>query len=219
MAFYSKVIFLKLKVKIHPTVYISKKTIFGGYNVIHNNVNIVNSTLGYATYVGKNCLMPNVFIGSYCSISENVKVLPYTHPTSLHVSTHPAFFSLLKQSGFTFVKKQSFQEQLFFDKEKGVNVKIGNDVWIGSNVLIMGGVEIGDGAIVAAGSIVVKNVPPYAIMGGVPAKVIRYRFNEEQVKILSKIKWWYKSPNWLEENAELFTNIENFISTLNILNK
>lgn len=219
MVIYSKIVFFKRQVKIHPTVFISKKTVFAGYNVIHNNVNIVNSSLGYASYVGKNCIMPNVVIGSYCSISGNVEVLPYTHPTSIHVSTHPAFFSLLKQAGFTFAKKQLFQEQLFFDKEKGVNVKIGNDVWIGSNVLILGGVEIGDGAIIAAGSIVLKNVPTYAIIGGVPAKVIKYRFHEDQVKFLLKIKWWDKSPKWLAENAELFSNIENFISKLNTLNK
>lgn len=219
MVFYSKIIYFKLRVKIHPTVYISKKTIFAGNNVIHNNANIVNSSLGYATYVGKNCIMPNVVLGSYCSIAGNVEVLPYTHPTSIHVSTHPAFFSLLKQAGFTFTKKQLFQEQLFFDKEKGINVKIGNDVWIGKNVLIMGGIEIGDGAIVAAGTILLKNVPPYAIVGGIPAKVIRYRFNEEQIRFLTKIKWWEKTPNWLSEHVELFSDIEKFCFTVNIDNE
>jgi acetyltransferase-like isoleucine patch superfamily enzyme len=210
MVFYSKILFYKLRVKVHPTVYISKKTTFAGNNVIHSGVNIVNSILGHATYLGKNCIMPNVVIGSYCSIAGHVEVLPYTHPTSKYVSTHPAFFSLLKQAGFTYAEKQLFQEELFFDKEKGINVKIGNDVWIGANVLIIGGVEIGDGAVVAAGSIITKNVPNYAIVGGIPAKVIRYRFNEEQITFLSKIKWWKKTPKWLSEHAELFSDIENF---------
>jgi acetyltransferase-like isoleucine patch superfamily enzyme len=94
------------------------------------------------------------------------------------------------------------------------DIVVGNDVWIGENVIIKGGLEIGDGAIIAAGSIVTKNVEPYSVVAGVPAKVIRYRFTKEQIVSLLKIKWWEKDSFWLENHSELFSDIENFISVL-----
>jgi acetyltransferase-like isoleucine patch superfamily enzyme len=209
----------KNKIKIASSVYLNSKTIFGGCNIIHSNCTIVNTEVGFASYLGPNCILPNVIIGKYCSIASNVKVLPATHPTKTFVSSHPSFFSLLKQSGFTFVENQKFQEILYLYPKSTIHIKIGNDVWIGDDVKIIGGIEIGDGAIVAAGSIITKNVPPYAVMGGIPAKVIRYRFNEEQITFLSKIKWWEKDPNWLSEHSELFLDIEKFIYTLKINNE
>ena len=83
-------------------------------------------------------------------------------------------------------------------------VKVGNDVWIGTKVMIMGGVTVGDGAVIGAGSIVTKDVPPYAIVAGVPAKVIRYRFSSEVIDLLEKIQWWNFSPNVLKRNINLF---------------
>ncbi len=92
---------------------------------------------------------------------------------------------------------------------------IGNDVWIGSKVLIIGGIEIGNGAIIAAGSVVTTTVLPYEIVGGVPAKKIRSRFTDEQISFLEEIKWWDKSPKWLQENIALFEDIELFIDKAN----
>lgn len=90
-------------------------------------------------------------------------------------------------------------------------IEIGNDVWIGDSVLILDGVKIGDGAVLAAGAVVTADVPPYAIVGGVPAKVIRYRFNEDEIEHLIKLKWWDKSEQWIKENAHLFSNVKKFI--------
>lgn len=91
-------------------------------------------------------------------------------------------------------------------------VEIGNDVWIGSHVLIMDGVKIGDGAIIAAGAVVTKDVEPYSIVGGVPARHIRYRFSEEQIKKLLQLKWWEKDFGWIKEHYRDFRNINEFIA-------
>ena len=85
-------------------------------------------------------------------------------------------------------------------------VYVGNDVWIGSHVLINGGVTIGNGAVIGAGAVVVKNVPPYAVMGGVPAKVIRYRFSEDMIAKLEEIHWWNMSEDFLKSKIDVFQN-------------
>lgn len=90
-------------------------------------------------------------------------------------------------------------------------IQIGNDVWIGSNALIKSDVTIGDGAVVAAGAVVTENVEPYVIVGGVPAKLIRYRFTTEQIEALLRIKWWDRDDSWFQENRKYFTDVAGFI--------
>ena len=209
----------RIKIKIDSSVYLNSKTVLGGYNTIHSNCIIPNTKVGFASYIGPNCFLPNVIIGKYCSIASNVKILPATHPTKTFVSSHPSFFSLLKQAGFTYVQNQKFQETLYLSPKNDVYVEIGNDVWIGDDVKIIGGVEIGDGAVIAAGSIITKSVPPYAIVGGIPAKIIRYRFSEEQIVFLKKLKWWDKNQKWLSERVELFSDIEKFVFKINFENE
>ena len=210
MIIYGKYLYFKYRIRVSPKAYISRKTILSEYNSIHSKVNIINSSIGYATYIGDKTQLPDAEIGSYCSISKNVELLKYTHPTSKFVSTHPAFFSLLEQSGFTFTSEQLFQEELFYDDKKKVRISIGNDVWIGTNVLLMGGIRISDGAIIAAGAVVTRDVLPYEIVGGIPAKTIRFRFNEDEICFLNKIKWWNKSTSWLKLNIGLFSDIKDF---------
>ena len=86
--------------------------------------------------------------------------------------------------------------------------KIGNDCWLGSDVTLIGGVEIHDGAVVLAHAVVTKDVPSYAIVGGVPARVIGYRYNEETIQFLQKIQWWNNSLEWFDENWHLLNDIE-----------
>ena len=93
--------------------------------------------------------------------------------------------------------------------------KIGNDVWIGEDVKILGGVTIGDGALVAAGAVVIRDVPPYTIVGGVPAKVIKSRFEPSQVEFLLKFQWWNKDEDWIKNNVEKFQDITQFYLAYN----
>lgn len=133
------------------------------------------------------------------------------HPSSVFVSSCPSFYSTFKQNGQTFVRKNKFEERLSID---GYDAIIGNDVWIGSDVVIKGGVRIGDGAIVAMSSVVTKDVPPYAIVGGSPAHIIRLRFTPEQIKRLIEFKWWDKPDEWLYAHADEFENIEVFLNII-----
>ena len=192
-------IYLKKKgVFISSNCIITRRTFFEGRNIINSKCNVANSKIGKGTYIGANSNLSNVEIGKYCSIAQNVKIISTTHPTSKFVSTHPAFFSVHKQAGFTYTSEQKFEETIFFDKKNSLTVKIGNDVWIGQDVKIIGGVEIGNGAIIASGAVVTKNVTPYSIVGGVPAKHIKFRFSENIIVFLEKYKWfiiYYKKSN------------------------
>jgi tetrahydrodipicolinate N-succinyltransferase len=91
-------------------------------------------------------------------------------------------------------------------------VIIGNDVWIGANAVILDKVKIGDGAVIAAGAIVSKDVKPYTIVGGIPAKPIKKRFSEEEIEKLLEFKWWEKDIRWIRENYELFSKPAEFFS-------
>lgn len=143
---------------------------FEGNNVIGDN-SLFSGYIGYGSYIGKNCWIEGK-IGRFCSIANEVEIIVGNHPGQLFVSTHPAFFSVEKQAGFTYVNNNLFEELSY--AEENYFVSIGNDVWIGQGVRILNGVKIGDGAILAAGAVVVKDVPPYSVVGGVPAKQIRY---------------------------------------------
>jgi len=187
---------------------------FDGMNKIGKNAVFGDSHIGYGSYIGSDCQIINTAIGKYTSIAPGVKVILGQHPSDTFVSTHPCFYSLRKQSGFTYVSHQLFNEFKWIDKERKISVVIGNDVWIGANVMIMAGVKIGDGAIIAAGAVVTKDVEPYGIYGGVPAKIIRHRFNSGEINYLLNLKWWDKDERWIKEKAYLFININNFISEL-----
>ncbi len=183
---------------------------FEGSNKICRGAYVKNLSIGYGSSVGSNSYLHNVTIGRYTSVGDNVVVVSATHPMEPFASTHPAFYR--ENSRERFVGADRFCEYLTCDN--GIAVEIGNDVWIGSHVLIKGGLKIGDGAVVAMGAVVTKDVEPYSIVGGVPARVIRYRFEKEQRDILLEKKWWNKSLIWIRENAESFADVTNLIELL-----
>jgi len=176
---------------------------FGEYNTFYDYSNINNSTFGNFVYVGQRTIINNASIGNYCSIAPDVKIGLGIHSINL-ISTFPAFYSMRKQCQITFVSEG---DDLIQESGK---ITIGNDVWIGANAIILDNVTIGNGAIIAAGAIVNKDVPPYSIVAGVPARFIKSRFSEEEINILLKSKWWLKDISWIKENYKLFNNPKDF---------
>ncbi len=178
---------------------------FGIYNKIYKFSRLRDSELGDFSYVARNCQIYQTKIGKFTCIGPNVNTGMGAHPSAEFVSSHPLFYSTLGQSsGLVIVEKNLFDE---FPE-----TVIGNDVWIGNNVTIKYGVTIGDGAIIGSGAVVTRDVEPYSIVGGVPAKIIKYRFEKEQIAFLQKFKWWDKNLEWIKANKELFRNIEKFSS-------
>lgn len=156
-----------------------------------------NSNLDDNSYVGLFAFINNTEIGKYCSISMNFKSGLGQHPTNF-ISTSPVFYS----------KKYAIKNSLASDEvsfQEYAKVTIGNDVWIGADVIVMDGVVIGDGAIIASKAVVVKDVPNYAIVGGVPGKVLKYRFSDEIITELEKLQWWNWGKEKLEKNKSFFT--------------
>lgn len=196
------------------TCVLNKKDAFEGFNAVFEKTEFTNSFIGYGSYIANNSVIRKTKIGKFCAIGDNVRTYLGLHPADTYVSIHPAFFSPAKQAGFTFVKKAVFKEHRYVDKENKYVVEIGNDVWIGNNVMIMDGITISHGAIVAAGAVVTKNVPPYAVVGGVPAKLMKYRVTEDQIDFLLKLNWWDKEVSWLKKNAHLFADVNSFIKAV-----
>jgi acetyltransferase-like isoleucine patch superfamily enzyme len=209
--------FLKLKLKKQNIIIESNvsfiKTTFIKNNRICANSHIDKSSIGKFSYIGWNSILRNVEIGSFCSIAPFVEVIYGSHPTKF-ISTHPIFYSNRKQCGLSFLKKNKYKE---FNLISNTNrsVIIGNDVWIGYGAKIIEGVTIQNGAIVLAGSVVTKDVEAFSIVGGVPAKHIKYRFEENERKLLDEFQWWNKDELWIRENLDLFLETKDFFQEIN----
>jgi len=178
---------------------------FGRYNKIYEEAHLSNVVLGDYSYVSRRSRVSNATIGKFSCIGPDVVIGTGKHPTRGFVSSHPAFYSTRAQSNITFVTQSSFEEF--------APVTIGNDVWIGAQAILLDGVSIADGAVIGAGAVVARNVPAYAVVSGVPAKLSRYRFESRQIEYLLNFKWWDRDQQWLQQNASSFTDIEKFVAT------
>ncbi|MBQ6886190.1 MAG: CatB-related O-acetyltransferase [Lachnospiraceae bacterium] len=178
-----------------------------GHNHIGRNTYAPGTELGYGTNISHDGYFYNTKIGKYTCIGPRSAVIGGKHPIDTIVSIHPAFYSKVKQAGLSYIDEQIFEEFTYVDGT-GVSVVIGNDVWIGADAKIMQGVTIGDGAVVAAGALVLKDVEPYEIVAGIPAKTIKYRFDEEDRRWLMELQWWNKPVEWIRYHAKYFRDIK-----------
>ena len=213
--------FLYTYLKHHKALRFQYTSVVGRHAVFEGN-NSIGSHTSYTGHMGRCSYIAQgsdlyAKMGRYTSIGSNVKSIMYRHPVSYpFATTSPAFYSTLGQcGGINYATETIFDERIMADSKSDSAIIIGNDCWINSDVRIISGVTIGDGAVVLAGAVVTRDVPPYAIVGGIPAKVIKYRYNEEDIKWLLDTKWWDKPEIWLKDNWRLFANIIELKQALN----
>lgn len=149
------------------------------------------SRFGKYTYCGLGKLYAPVQVGRYCSVGPDFSIGLTNHNMSL-LTTHPFVDSNMVFGNHPEYRDIDYKKKRIEAKGERIakTVNIGNDVWIGANVSICEGLNIGNGAVLAAGAVVTKDVPPYAVVGGVPSKIIKYRFDETTISKLEKLKWW-----------------------------
>lgn len=174
-----------------------KEVTFGAYNEIGVWNFIEYTDFGDYAYTGQFCFVQNARIGKFSNIAANVRIGATAHPyerASLHHFTYrPTMYGFAETD-----------DSAFFEKRHSQQISIGHDTWIGHGAMIMPNVTVGNGAIVAAGAIVTKDVPPYAVVMGVPAKVVKYRFDDEVITGLEKMAWWDWPAATIKERFEDF---------------
>jgi chloramphenicol O-acetyltransferase type B len=180
---------------------------FEGVNKVYKFARLRDVNLGCFTYVSRGTQVYNAEVGKFSCIGPETIIGPGEHPVRGYVSSHPAFYSTLAQAGKTFSDKDYVEEI--------PRTIVGHNVWIGARAIIRAGVTIGDGAVIAAGSVVVKDVAPYTVVGGVPALVIRDRFDDDLKKLVQKSEWWNWPTEKLSKNAAAFRDERKFMELMN----
>lgn len=168
-----------------------RNTVFEDNAFVAHHASCIDTRIGNHTSIGRFTKIRLADIGKYCSISWDTTIGAVEHPLT-RIST----------SALTYKEEYGMVERdIVYEQKETI---IGNDVWIGCQVVIMSGVKIGDGAVIGAGAVVTKDIPPYAIAVGVPAKIIRYRVEEELIPRVERLKWWDWSKEDLKANIDVF---------------
>ncbi|WP_236582359.1 CatB-related O-acetyltransferase [Sphingobacterium spiritivorum] len=179
---------------------LSSRSKIGKNVMIRGGGEISYVEIGDYSYIsGPRSYVEEAIIGKYCSIARQVVIGVSGHNYEW-ITTSP----IITSPDYGIVDRSVAEPQ----KDCPI---IGNDVWIGMNTIVMRGVKIGDGAVIAAGSVVTSDILPYSIAGGIPAKHIKFRFKEDQIEELLKIKWWDWEESKIRDNADIFYDIERFI--------
>ena len=179
---------------------------FGDHIKIGVNSILANIKIGSYSYVGGNSVLKNCSLGKFVAIASEVKIGLGIHPVNDVISTYPGFYSAFASGAVKFNCNSSIEECK--------QVVVGNDVWIGTRAMILDGVTIGDGAVIAAGSVVTKDVEPYTIVGGIPAKLIRKRYSPTETQELINFAWWDKGYDFYVDNAQSFLDPKTFFQLI-----
>ncbi len=178
---------------------------FGCYTEVQQNSELIDVDLGDYSYVMEDCRISHCRIGKFVNIASLVRINPGNHPTDW-VSMHHCQY---RRAGYGFNEQD---DAAFFAWRAAQPVTIGHDVWIGHGATVLAGLSIGNGAAVGAGAVVTKDVPPYAIVAGIPAKVLRCRFPKGIVDRLQQIKWWDWDHETIKERLPEFRDVRTFVN-------
>ena len=189
---------------IHPTAQIVQCEL-GGWTEIGPHCSLAESTFGDYSYAADNVSIIYADIGKFCSIASHVRVNPGNHPME-RVTQHHCTYRRA-QYGFG-----AADERAFFDWRRAARCVIGHDVWIGHAATVMPGVTIGTGAVIGAGAVVTRDVAPYTIVVGVPARALRPRFDDATAARLLQIAWWEWDRPTLEARFTDLMDVPAFIA-------
>ncbi|HZY37050.1 MAG TPA: DapH/DapD/GlmU-related protein [Mucilaginibacter sp.] len=188
---------------IHPTCVIRDSTV-GAWTALYANTWLVESSFGDYSYTAGNVQIIYSDVGKYCSIANSVRINPGNHPqwrvTQHHMTYRRKHYKLGDED-----------DKEFFQWRRDHRCKIGHDVWIGHGAVVMPGVSIGTGAVIGSGAVVTKDIGPYEVAVGVPAKVIKKRFDDATIEKLLASEWWDWDRETLEKNFDDLLSLEVFL--------